>query len=60
MTEKVLVGCMIAFFGWLLKISYDQRKFMGNCLTEIRLQLRELSVRMKAAEDDIKTLFKIK
>ena len=60
MTElfpKILAGCIVALFGWLLKMSYDQRRFRSNCLTEIKIKLSRLEEQVKDAKSDIKSLF---
>lgn len=67
MTElfaKIMAGCIIVLFGWLLKMSSDHRKFRRNCLTELKEEMKKfgtslarLEEQVEAAKIDIKSLF---
>ena len=60
---KIMGGCIVALFVWLLKMWSDQRKFRMNCLTGLKEEIREFGVtlarideRLKGVEGDITTI----
>lgn len=57
MTPEVLIVAAIAILGWLIKISWSQWSLKRNHLSELLERMARLEEQMKAAQEDIRSLF---